>query len=521
MRKLLVTFSLILALFGSSVIVNAAELDSVTVAISSSVDGEIINSLPQTQNVGDTLSFNASTLDGVNQFAFWVINGFVRTDLDANLSVRVQSSMSVLGLFHTAGKHAVLFVDSNGKLIDQVSVLDNATADAPIVEGYSKPGGLVVDSVNPWKSLEGETSLENINSSRVYVLQYTQATGDLSILINGESINAVKNQVVVAVAANSSTFTHWADEEGNVLSYNPTFAFTALEDTMLFAETSEVTKTSFITMKDLTGIRTGYESYMGRFELHNDDIVIEYGFIYSDTTEDITLDTTGVVIAKSNVANPATNEFLMSFVSEHHVTTRAYAIVDNGTEIVTIYSDLVVKNPVEVEPVLLNSFNFSDGGDNGNSAYATKDLTTNVSYASDDPSGKSGTTVWKASYANLSMTTATRLGGKLVSTEIFDNSAAAFMATGFKYNEVLTKVEIIGATEFGTQGKLTKIFIQSSTDGTTWTTVSSTTTKTGTLSFENLNIQPGSYIRVLIALTASSKNSGLAFTGIKVYGYPI
>ncbi|MBM7453971.1 hypothetical protein JN09_001307 [Acholeplasma morum] len=305
--------------------------------------------------MGDTLSFNASTLDGVNQFAFWVINGFVRTDLAANLSVRVQSSMSVFGLFHTEGKHAVLFVDSNGKLIDQVSVLDNGTAGAPDVEGYTKPGGLLVDSVNPWKSLEGETSLENIDSSRVYVLQYTEATGDINILIEGGlvgSIDAVRNQVVVAVAANSSTFTHWADEEGNVLSYKPTYAFTALEDTKLFAKTTAVTPTSFVSMKDLTGIRDGYESYMGRVELQGDDYLVEYGFIYSDTTEDITLDTTGVVIAKSNVANAQTKEFLMSFVSEHHVTTRAYAIVDTGTEIVTIYSDLIVKNPVEVEPVV-------------------------------------------------------------------------------------------------------------------------------------------------------------------------
>ncbi len=363
MRKLLITLSLILALFGSSVIVNAAELDSVTVAISSSVDdGAIINANPQTKNVGDTLSFNASTLDGVNQFAFWVINGFVRTDLAANLSVRVQSSMSVFGVFHTTGKHAVLFVDSNGKLIDQVSVLDNGTAGAPDVEGYTKPGGLTVvaDEANRWKSLEGNTSLAGINSSRVYVLQYEMPATSFDIMAIGalkEEITANKNDVVTVVAADTANFKYWADEAGNVLSYNSTYSFTVLEEVIIEAESETVKAAeSFVVMQDLPGIRSGHVSYMGRYELHGGDELVEFGFIYGNTIGDIEMGMPNVSVAMSNVANPATNEFLMSFVDGHHVTARAYAIVRNGEAIRTIYSDLVVKpNVQEIEAIRTTS----------------------------------------------------------------------------------------------------------------------------------------------------------------------
>ena len=117
------------------------------------------------------------------------------------------------------------------------------------------------------------------------------------------------------------------------------------------------------------------------------------------------------------------------------------------------------------------SYNFLDGGSSNNSAYANTNLSTNVSYAADNPGGTIGTTAWKANYANLSMTTETRLGGKLVSTEY--GSPSANIGTDFKYVQTLTKVEILGAKTFGTAGNVGEIHLQTSTDGVNWTTVSS------------------------------------------------
>jgi len=171
----------------------------------------------------------------------------------------------------------------------------------------------------------------------------------------------------------------------------------------------------------------------------------------------------------------------------------------------------------EVVEQLLYSYDFSDGGSSGNNAYASTNLETKVSYASDNPGGTTGTTTWIADYANLSLTNGTRLGGKLVSTEY--GSPNANIRTDFAYNQIITKVEITGVTTFGTAGNVGNIYLQVSNDGTTWTTVDNKTVSS-TIVFDNLNINEGSYIKIVVELTASSKNSGLSFTGIKVTGFP-
>lgn len=362
MKKLLVVFSLILALFGSSVIVNAA-VQKGTVNISSTLDGTVLTGGSDSQiDMGSVMTLNATAIGNGNVFAFWIVNGFVRTDLPAETQLRVQSKMNLVAVFRSADKHAVLFVDSNGKLIDDVYVADGETATAPSTTGLTKPGGLTVvaDEANRWISLEGNTSLAGINSSRVYVLQYEMPATSVEIMAIGaltEEFTANKNDVVTVVAEDTANFKYWADDEGNVLSYNPEYSFTVLGATTIEAESVTVKAAeSFVVMQDLTGIRSGHVSYMGRYELHGGDELVEFGFIYGNTIGDIEMGMPNVDVAISNVANPATNEFLMSFVDGHHVTARAYAIVRNGEAIRTIYSDLVVKpNVKEIEEIRTTS----------------------------------------------------------------------------------------------------------------------------------------------------------------------
>ncbi|WIF88631.2 hypothetical protein [Acholeplasma laidlawii] len=362
MRKLLVIFSLILVLFGSSAIVNAA-VQKGTVNISSTLDGTVLTGGSDSQiDMGSVMNLDATAIGNSNVFAFWIVNDFVRTDLPAVTQLRVQSKMNLVAVFRSANKHAVLFVDSNGKLIDDVYVANGETATAPSTEGLTKPGGLTVvaDEANRWISLEGNTSLAGISSSRVYVLQYEMPATSVEIMAIGalkEEFTANKNDVVTVVAADTANFKYWADEDGNVLSYNSTYSFTVLEEVIIEAESETVKAAeSFVVMQDLTGIRSGHVSYMGRYELHGGDELVEFGFIYGNTIADIEMGMPNVDVAISNVANPATNEFLMSFVNEHHVTARAYAIVKNGEAIRTIYSDLVVKpNVQEIEAIRTTS----------------------------------------------------------------------------------------------------------------------------------------------------------------------
>lgn len=175
---------------------------------------------------------------------------------------------------------------------------------------------------------------------------------------------------------------------------------------------------------------------------------------------------------------------------------------------------------------LVNSFNFLDGGSSGTNNYATTSSDTNVSYASDNPGGTSGTTAWNACYANLSGSAWTRLGGKLVSSVQTNNTTAwANIKTKFTFAVAISKVEILGAASFGTAGNVGNSYLQYSTNGTTWTTAKTITTKLTatavTQSFDSLSIPVNSYLRYGIDLTASSTNSGVAFTGMKVYTTPI
>ena len=175
---------------------------------------------------------------------------------------------------------------------------------------------------------------------------------------------------------------------------------------------------------------------------------------------------------------------------------------------------------------LHKSFNFLDGGSSSTSNYATTSSDTNVSYASDNPGGTSGTTAWQAGYSNLSLSNGTRLGGKLVSAvQTNDTTAWAYIKTKFTFAVSISKVEILQAATFGTASNVGDRYLQYSTNGTTWTTAQTITTKLTstavTQSFNTISIPANSYLRYGIQLTASSTNSGVTFTGIKVYTTPI
>jgi hypothetical protein len=180
---------------------------------------------------------------------------------------------------------------------------------------------------------------------------------------------------------------------------------------------------------------------------------------------------------------------------------------------------------------LFASFSFLDGGSSGNSAYASVNLQTNVSYASDNPGG-AGTTPWTADYANLSMTTETRLGGKLVSAvQTDDTTAWCNLRTNFTFDKGIDAVKILGAAAFGTKSNLGNIFLQSSITGSSWATVF-TYTDSQTLGvapsgsriillFSGFSAPADSYLRIGCALTASTTNSGFSFTGLSVHSYSL
>lgn len=344
MRKLFILLSLVVLVAISGTVVAAARPTNVSVTITSSFDNDnknlshSVTSLP----VGNSFQLNASNINSMYTFAFWVINGVVRDDLEATDSIKLQTSMHIQAVFYKSGEHAVLFVDSNGKLISTQYVANGGSVTAPSYAGLSKPG-LEVNAVTPWKSLEGATTFDSINSSRVYVLQYTATVLPITLSITGgvaTPANPNRNDVVTLVASDLPNFKYWKDQNGNVLSYNSTFVFTAIKDVTIVAETVTVkTPETLVTMSDDLAIREGYETYVGRFELESGHALVEWGFILSqDSVGLLSFNTENRIVAKSNNYNSTTNEFTMSFSRVTFARIRAYVIVDNGTNLVEYYS---------------------------------------------------------------------------------------------------------------------------------------------------------------------------------------
>lgn len=310
---------------------------TVEVTVTSSFDKYnkgISQGAPVSLALGSNLSLDASGIDTENIFAFWVINGVVRNDLSELDSIRVKSSMHIQAVFHKAGEHAVLFVDSNGKLISTEYVLNGDDVTAPSYSGYTKLG-MSVDTTTPWKTLNGVTSLTAINSSRVYVLQYTTDVAEVKITLSGATVSSVvanKNDVVTLVASNVSTFKYWKNASDEVLSFESTYVFTATKNMTITAEYADETQTpaNLVTISEDLGIREGYDTYVGRFELQSGS-AFEYGFLVSKTSSDVTLETSDVEIVKSNAYNAETNEFIMSFTTGSYMSVKAYLIADEGT----------------------------------------------------------------------------------------------------------------------------------------------------------------------------------------------
>ncbi len=189
------------------------------------------------------------------------------------------------------------------------------------------------------------------------------------------------------------------------------------------------------------------------------------------------------------------------------------------TSLSFVYNNLL--NPVS----LIGSYNFIDGGSSANSSYTGTNLSTNINYELDYPSG-SGTTNWIADWANLSLTNGTRLGTagtpatSTVQTD--DTTAWANVRTNFKFSKSISLVKIINLVNNNGSATLENLYLQYSSDGSTWTTVSIKTisnVSNGILSFSDLSIPTQSYIRFGLSTIGSATNTQITFTGIQVFSY--
>lgn len=246
-------------------------------------------------------------------FGFFVVNGQVRTDLPWNHSFIAINDLSIDVVFQKDNIYTVLFKDSNGKAIDYQFIESGGHATAPLTGAYSKPNYVISDI--PWKDQDGNISLENITTNKVFTLQYTKVQlENVTITVVEE---ATPQDFVVpynSVITLNTEITNpvWKDESGNVISYQQQLKVSALVDTTYFVEPFVGETENLIYLAPALSLREAYTSLLAKFELQSDEVIVEFGIIVSNDSG-ISLENDNVY--RSTVYHHSTFEFLRSISS--------------------------------------------------------------------------------------------------------------------------------------------------------------------------------------------------------------
>ena len=291
-----------------------ASYDSENLAIALELQGE--------KAYGSKVGLNAN-ISGYD-FVFWIVNGVVRYDLAVDHEFIVTGNLDIVAVFDNEDENPVVFMDSNGKLINIQYVENGLDADPPATGSYVKPGYVAAG----WS----ESHLE-VTAPTVLVLQYEiDTTSEFLVTVNQGtgSANYLFNTIVtVSPEININPFSHW-EVNGEIVSYQEEYSFTVFgstEITAIFKESPDTVK-PLITLSDALELHSGKKSFVGQFEFPEGYTLIDYGMITSLIAGSIELGDEGVVKHTGFKYVAGTNEFLMTYESEFRYF-RAYLVLEN------------------------------------------------------------------------------------------------------------------------------------------------------------------------------------------------
>ena len=349
-KKIVALFilGLLLLPFGMKMVQASEESDTYNVEITYVFDGENDNIDASLSNraYGSTFGLTPVSAYPGYTWAYWIVNGVVRTDLPQNHTFRVNSNLVLQGVFAPEGKHTVVFLDSNGQLIDSQFVDPNGTVTLPNVDHLTKPG-LVVSSTTPWRTASGQAfnSATLITSNMVIRLQYETTVVDTYMMtVNGLEQGPYNYNQLVTVTANPSDvseqpFSHW-EEDGFTVSRDLEYVFTAVKNrtlTAVYQAEPEADLPLVVLTRDIEK-RSGYHTYLGQFYVPEGYDIVEYGFLIAeDNTLELTKDNADYVVPAATHTE-SSHEFVMSFPLESHFNVRAYFTYKLGSNVLTVVS---------------------------------------------------------------------------------------------------------------------------------------------------------------------------------------
>ncbi len=346
--KLITFFTLLLAIFGLGFqTVKAAERINVDIdfIIAGEEGVEAGLTLPDRPR-GSLLTFEAEEEDGL-EFVYWIVNGAIRENLGIIAKVFVQTDMHLISVYKPIGTIAVVFVDSNGKLLAHQALDQPGVPSLVGYQGLSKPGATPVGFFNK----DGKTPAQTVEEDTVFFLEYETDKDGGTLTVDDVPLEKTYelNEIETLEGFAPENFSYWTDAEGNILSTDPNYKFTMLGfNRSIKSITNKTAPNKVVNMTVDLALREDYRTFVGQFEGR----AVEFGFLISE--EDVLIeqiDQDNVTIARSSVMNYETNEFVMSF-PEEILSVRAYAII-NDEVVLSGYSfvEEIDRTP-EAEPVL-------------------------------------------------------------------------------------------------------------------------------------------------------------------------
>lgn len=427
------------------------------------VDADLVD-----QVYGSTFGLTPVSAYAGYVWAYWIVNGVVRYDLPQNHSFRVTRNLVLQGVFAPEGKHTVVFLDSNGQLIESQFVDNNDTVTPPNVDNKSKPG-LQVSATTPWRTSTGAVfnPAVGITSNMVIILQYeTTVLGTYLMTVNGVEEGPYNFNQLVSVTADAedldeTPFSHW-EENGVMVSRNLNYVFTAVKDrtlTAVYSNTPSADLPLVVLTRDIE-LRSGYHTYIGQFYLPEGYEIVEYGFLIDNVnTLDLSKSNADYVVPAPSYTE-ASNEYVMSFPIGSHLNVRAYFTHKVGGSVLTVYSD---ENPRYIDE-LSYSFNFGTTGATGY-APTTRNFTNLITN--------------QAVELNMNGTQVANTAGKGVEGAYLVMNPAASTASPIKEASLYLTMENIFGIDFdvvswasGEEANLTKAELQL-WNGTTYVTIKS------------------------------------------------
>jgi len=334
-RICVILIGLLLFAFGGLGRVNADVITrpAVNVTLNAVFDDENIVPTPDiTGAYGSTLAMAGSlaTLEGYS-FAFWIVNGTVRMDLPYNHAFVLTKDIAIDGIYSATGEHAVVFMDSNGKLIDVQYVVDGGNATDITVGLPTKPN-YVISPTAKW-----DLPLTNITADTVRILQYqidTAATYELTVIGAAGSGSYLFNsiQTLTSSPGSGQVFHYW--QIGNeIVSYDETYAVSIFADVTVEAVygLEAVAAEPVVSISQELALRASKSSYVGQMYIPAGYELIEYGMMTSPLACECVV--FGDVVATQRQAsknNGATGEYLMTFTTLDIGHVAAYMILKDG-----------------------------------------------------------------------------------------------------------------------------------------------------------------------------------------------